>query len=414
MVIRGYGLVSALGVSAWETFRALLDGRTIAQRTSGLLPETDLVSLVQATGGISCARVIATDPAVELAERAAREALSMAKLDAGSTAPDRAFDLILGTSKGAVHALSAAAEKLLTASPRGRPKPIQKTCELAVALGPHGYLTHQLRTRLGMTSPAHGERHVSHIVASCTSGLAALHIAANRLRSLAHKGETGRILVVTSEAALLPLFIHSYSRLGVLAGANCDNYVGRPLDQARSGFMPAEMAAAVVIETTNESEPGNIELLDTALMSDTHDMVRSSKTMSALVNIANRLFSHCPLDAIHPHATGTTDHDPAEIAALENALAKLPPALPQVYASKGAIGHGLGASGLASLVIACMCATARRLPPMPWLNKPIDSPLLHDSSARASTNNARDALACHAIFAAGFGGPVAGALIKRL
>ena len=83
--------------------------------------------------------------------------------------------------------------------------------------------------------------------------------------------------------------------------------------------------------------------------------------------------------------------------------------LPDVYACKGAIGHGLGVSGLAALVLACLCARAGRRPPMPWLTEPIDSPLAPSRDARFARN--ANASSTQAVFAAGFGGHVAGAVI---
>jgi 3-oxoacyl-(acyl-carrier-protein) synthase len=78
-----------------------------------------------------------------------------------------------------------------------------------------------------------------------------------------------------------------------------------------------------------------------------------------------------------------------------------------VYACKGAIGHGLGAAGLTALVLAVMAARTKRRPPMPWLITPISCGLPLDLSAPPSR-----AIRRQAIFAAGFGGHVAGAVVE--
>jgi 3-oxoacyl-[acyl-carrier-protein] synthase II len=88
--------------------------------------------------------------------------------------------------------------------------------------------------------------------------------------------------------------------------------------------------------------------------------------------------------------------------------------LPDVYAVKGAIGHALGSAGLASLVIACLCAQVGRRPPMPWLEQPMNrSPLPLEPSSRALLGGGlADPKTTQAVFAAGFGGHVAGAVIR--
>ena len=105
---------------------------------------------------------------------------------------------------------------------------------------------------------------------------------------------------------------------------------------------------------------------------------------------------------IHPHATGTPDHDPAELAALSGALDQVGNTNTEVplYALKGALGHGLGAAGLVSLVTAGMCLKTGKLPPMHWIDTPLQSEnkTLHISGEAKSISRTGS----HAAFAAGF------------
>ena len=125
-------------------------------------------------------------------------------------------------------------------------------------------------------------------------------------------------MIVSSEAALLPMFIHSYRRLGVLPlSADPAAYRGRPLDRRRSGFILVEQAAAVVLER-QDSPPakqgnGQLALLDTAVASEGFDLVRPAPGMAALEHVARQLLAHGPIDLLHPHATGTPDNDEAEM-----------------------------------------------------------------------------------------------------
>jgi len=435
IIISGLGLVSPLGHSAWETFSALLAGKTISDRSTDPPHPSDPVEWVRQLGCVSIAQHTATDPAIELAERAAREALSMAGI------PDpQGMACIIGVSKGATHAWVTAIEHR---SPRSdgaakkyrnhlRTKP-PPDADLALSLGPYGYLSHHLKQRLGV-NPTHTT------VAACASSLTALHQAravlehnpipitneitvppadvdkkssafldsqrGNRIPD-GYTAQHGRntILVITAEASLLPLFIHSYRRLGVTPPLTPTQYVGRPLDHRRNGFMLAEMAAAVILETVDQILPGQIELVDTAIANEAYDLVRPPPAMEALSHIAQSLLADRHIDMLHPHATGTVHHDPAELSAVAPHLHNQPDG----YACKGALGHGLGAAGLVSLVIACLCAKTQRRPPMPWLNEPLDTNTVKLNAMGDTLTNPQQT---HAVFAAGFGGHVAGAVIR--
>lgn len=397
IVIEGLGLVSSLGHGAWPTFRALLAGRSIADRAERMPDDIGPVDMVRALG---CVRIAqhGPDPSIVLAERAGREALATI----GATPPT---NCILGASKGAVSAwtdalrvtglMSTGAATGLTHRPAG-------DAPLATALGPMGYLGHHLATRLNISI-------TRTIVAACASSLLAVHHAREALLRSAEDGKpSARLLVISSEAALLPAFIHSYRRLGVLPPLKPAAYAGRPLDAGRHGFMLCEIGAAVLLRRLGRDqtpEPGDIELIATGAANESHDLIRHAPGMPALRRMAGELLRGRRVDVLHPHATGTVDHDPEELAALAAALDH--PTMPDVYAAKGAIGHGLGTAGLASLVIACLCARTGQRPPMPWLRHPMAS------SLPLCAEPAEGGCSTHAVFAGGFGGHLAGALIRK-
>lgn len=404
--ITGFGLVTPLGHSAWQTFSALLAGRTIADRVAELPTDIAPVDLVRAVGAVSFAQHSSCDPSVELAERAGREALTMAGVPQSEVAE---IPCIIATSKGAVHALTAAADRhqSLAISPRKYPQPSTTTrptdAHLAVTLGPHGYLTHHLRHRLGLGV-------TTHLVAACASSLIALHRARLALLNappLAASPIPPRTLILTADAALLPSFIHAYHRLGVLAPLTAATYRGFPLDSRAQGFMIAEAGAAVLLERIDDPNylpPRHaIELLDTAEACEAFDLIRSDESLPALTRLAHRLMQGRTIDLIHPHATGTEHHDTYELNALDLRFPN-PPSLPDLYAHKGALGHTLGTSGLISTVLACLCSRTGRRPPMPWLEQPIASHLRAEPAARP--------IRTQAVFAAGFAGHTAGAILR--
>jgi len=432
VILAGLGLLTPLGAGAWATFRALLAGRTVTDRARHLPPDVGPVDLVRALGVVPCAQQGGADPAVELAERAAREAAAEAGV------PLAGLPAFVGTSKGA----AGISDFGLIADRTGQPKISNQQSAVSKPPfpGPHAYLNHHLARRTGISIRAHH-------VAACASSLVALDHARRflvhpRRQEFIPPAPPAHALVVTAEASLTPLFIHSYRRLGVLAPLTRDGYRERPFDQRRNGFILAEAGAAVVLQRIEPDQPlppGSIELVDTATACEAHDLIRPNPDMLALRHIARRMFAQCgdqlPGPAVHAHAPGTPDHDPAELTAYHDLLPPLAPgfargpaardgdhpraepgangdgptgasAMPPIYASKGALGHTLGASGLVSLIIAALSTRTQKLPPMPWLTDPISPHLL-------TIKHELPPPTPHAVFAAGFAGHTAGALIRR-
>jgi len=389
--IAGLGLVSPLGRSLWATARALDAGRTTtdildkAQQEidSDTDPAThpavaltrDAAMLTQTVGAVGRVAPWAEDPAIELADLAIREALFDAT---GASDPGNAQGVrtIVASSKGAVLTLI---DDRWKANRNG-----------AAVLGAHEWLAHRLRRRLGLGN-------TTSIVAACATSAAALHQARCEIEA----GEHERILVVGVEAALHPIFAHSYKRLGVLAPIDpLRAHRPRPLDERRAGFTLVEIAAAVLLERENlTGHRRRGVLLGSAIGTEPYDLVRPAPVFRSLSSCVSRAVPRgTRLELIQPHATGTVDNDPRELAAIAEALPEAHGA--PVYASKGALGHPLGASALVNLALGCAAATFRRRPPMPWLVEPIPCAFDLTSAAQPVSPGAQ------LITSAGFGGHV--------
>lgn len=405
--ITGVGLLTPLGSSVWATFGALLNGRTITDnldvRLRGDKDKIDRFALVKGVGSIRDGKMGAADPSVALAHRALTEACISAGIETDGSAAMRDLPIVLASSKGAVGAL------------------LQQVTSLeAFARSPHGYLCHYLKQLTGCIS-------CQCVVAACTSGLFALEKAQRMIR----RGEARRVAVVGVESALVPLFIASYSRMGVMPELTADHYRCKPLDQSRCGFALNEIAAAVILEGAGDESNRTentiahassahrihpMRLLGVKCLAEANHLVKPSPTSDALHAIADWAFgSFGPIDVLHPHATGTVENDEHEMNVYADAWAtalagRQDSQGPPAYACKGSIGHGLGASTLASMVIACLIARTGKIPPMPWLTEPVDTPFQLNRNATTSQRQ----LNRHAIFGEGFGGHVAGAVIEKV
>jgi 3-oxoacyl-[acyl-carrier-protein] synthase II len=349
--ITGIGLVSVLGRTADETWEALLAGRWIADHAR-----------VPGFAG--------PNRAIAMARQAAAEALTRAGwTDADCRQPDSA--LLVGTSKGAIEAW------MQVKAPDVHPGLRYGLSEIDFELARSFHF-------------AGGPRLT--ISSACSSGLHALLRAGMAIE----RGEARRALVVAVEASVHPLFISSFKRLGVLApeGHGC-----RPFDCQRRGFIISEAAAAVCLESSDHAVGRPMVRIDAwAVGGDGTHLTGGDPAGKALRHLLQRV-ARPGLDLVHAHATGTIVNDPVELAAIETIAGSSRPIL---YSHKGALGHSLGAAGLASAVLNCLCHSHGVIPPNVRTTQPLPMDNLRLLSQTIETPIHRSLA-----LAAGFGGPLA-------
>lgn len=366
-IITGLGLVTPLGRSPDETWQSLLSEASIRDHAR-----------LQPLGNANIPRVTAL----------AIEAASQAVADAGWTdhpiAPDQTA-IVVGTSKGPIESWLAPPPTSDNTEPAGR-------CDFA-DFGLADVAT-QLAAALGYTA---GPRLT--LSSACASGLHALIRAALMIQS----GEISRALVVAAEASVHPLFLGSFRRLGVLPppGIPC-----RPFDENRRGFLMSEAAAAVCVEgrcpDVHASQQKPIAQIERfALAGDATHITAGDPTGATLQHLLAQVIAGQGVDLIHAHGTGTLFNDPVELNAIDQSLAPhQPPSI--IYSHKGALGHSLGAAGLISIVINCLCHRHGKVPPNPNTPNPLPARLGTISDHKITRPIHRSLTS-----ASGFGGPVA-------
>lgn len=347
-VITGIGLVTALGTTAAQTWDALLAGRFIEDHAKAPLEFPGKLPRVSS-----------------LAIRAAREAT--AGIDLSGAA------IVVGTSKGPV-------ESWL--QPPAQLSDVERSVRLGLAT---------IAADVAADLQVHGP--CLTLSAACASGLHALIRGAMLIRS----GEARRVLVVAAEASVHPLFLASFSRLGVLPprGVGC-----RPFDQNRAGFLMSEAAAAVVLEA-GEDRPGEIAVGRFAIGADASHLTGMDPQARALRQVLATVLGDQPIDLVHAHGTGTAVNDELELAAVDDLVRPSSPA-PIVYSHKGALGHSLGAAGLVSVVLNVMAHRSGKVPGNVRTIDPL--PALRLQIPVAAT---RRRVSRSLAVAAGFGGAIA-------
>ncbi len=193
------------------------------------------------------------------------------------------------------------------------------------------------------------------VSAACAGGLQALARGVLLLRA----GDADRVLIVAAEASVLPMFVASFARLGVLppAGELC-----RPFDVDRQGFLMSEAAAAVCLERPTTAARPLVAVDRFAVGGDASHLTGIDRDGVTLRRLVSGVCGGGPFDLVHAHGTGTEMNDAAEVAALTTALPD-GGAAATLFSHKAALGHTLGASGLVSVVLSCLAHGHGCVPP---------------------------------------------------
>lgn len=368
VVLTGVGAVTPSGLTAPELWSSVRTGRS---GITALPPETAGSGPVR-VGGVVRGFVDRSDLSASLARHlspmqrwsigAADEALA----DAGWN--DRPGDasatqVIVATGSGPMDATVRAASTLSEEGPRRVPPGL-------TVYGTADAIAGVLSRRHGFLGQTHA------VAAACASGAVALGEALRRIRH----GYADTVLVVGVEDCLNPLHLAAHANLrSVVTGYDDDPVsASRPFDKARTGFVMAQGAAAVLLEAADVARARGARPLATlagfGATSDAHHATAPDPTATG----ATRAITACledaglhaaDIDHVNTHGTGTVLGDSAELIALEQALGTRARSVP-LTATKSSTGHLLGAAGVAEAVIVALTLRDQVLPPTINLSHP--------------------------------------------
>ena len=329
--ITGLGALSALGTDVSSHYQAVADRRAPFQRLGALLG-ADSPHAKRPAAWIENRALLTHrkwSPATMAALHVAREAIT----DAGWTADDlRDAALVVGTSRGN-------AAGWLGPWPGRRPFKL-----MAASNTIHSEPASAISIEFQITGP-------NHVLASgCSAGLDAIGIAMMLVRS----GAAPRALAVAVDLPLVPLLLDNYAASGILS----DHLSADPYRPGTSGFIPAEGAAAMAIDTDSSKHP---RLAHYGCNSDACDPVGIPKDGGRTPDLFQALVDSAfwPV-AVCPHATGTAVQAAADPAALARVF---PAVTPSLHLLKPFLGHTIGASGMLESVVLSAFLRDGMLPP---------------------------------------------------
>lgn len=350
-VVTGSGTINPVGATVPETWAGLISG------TSGIaaLEEDWAEQLPVRIAGrvtadlserLSTREMKRMDRCGQLALIAAREA--WAKAGAPSVDPER-FAVVIGSAYGGLGSTIEQDRVLAASGPR---KVSPHTLTRLMVNGPAAWVSIDLGAKGGARTP----------VSACASGAEAIVQGAEMIRS----GAADVVIAGGVDASVNDLVITGFSQIRALSGRSDEAArASRPFDGGRDGFVLAEGAGIVVLESEAHARARGAAVLGAvaggAVTSDANDIVAADPDMQRRVmQKALDAAGMQPADIgfIHAHATSTPVGDRLEGQAINAVFGADVP----VTSTKGHTGHLLGGAGALAAVVVLEALRSGQLP----------------------------------------------------
>jgi 3-oxoacyl-[acyl-carrier-protein] synthase II len=240
---------------------------------------------------------------------------------------------------------------------------------------------------------------------ACASGASAIQLGLEAIR----RGEAEAALCIGTDGSVNPESLVRFSLLSALSTQNEDPAAAaKPLSKNRDGFVMAEGAGALVLESLDHAKARGANIIGVISgageMADAFHRTRSSPDGKPIIGCIRNALTDAGLapdeiDYINAHGTGTPENDKMEYVGVSAIFGERLSSLP-ISSNKSMVGHTLSAAGAVEAVFTLLTLAHQRIPPT--INYKIPDPAI---PLDVVPNAARDARVRHAISNSfGFGG----------
>ena len=343
VVVTGLGALTPAGLGVPATWEALKAGRSGIARLTLCDPTGYSCTVGGEVTGYKASDYLDSKTArrmarfVQFAIVAAREAVEHAGLDLGAEDLDR-IGVVLGNGNGGYPEIEEGA-RTLVAKGGMRMSPFFFPMTLPNIAAAQVSLTYGLR------GPS------ATIVTACAAGTQAIGAAAEMVR----RGAADVVVTGGVEAGISQLGLGGFAVMRALSTTFNDEpaRASRPFDARRDGFVPAEGAGVLVLESlAHARERGAEPLVEVAgygATSDAYHVVHpdedGSGAMRAMrIAIADAGLAPHEIDYINAHGTSTPLNDRIETLAIKRLFGEAAHGV-AVSSTKSMLGHALGGAG---------------------------------------------------------------------
>lgn len=261
--------------------------------------------------------------------------------------------------------------------------------------------------RFGLTGPTYA------VSSACASGAHAIGEAVRQIRM----GVADVMLAGGTEAALTPLSVAAFARMGALSKRNDDpQTASRPFDSGRDGFVFGEGAGILVLESRESALQRGAEILATvagygASCDASHvtqpDPEGKGAAKAMREALKDAFLIPDSIDYINAHGTSTPMNDRIETHAIHKTFGVEAKRIP-VTSTKSQTGHLLGAAGAVEAIATILILNHNVIPSTINLQDPDP-----DCDLDYVSDGPRDAALTYALSNSfGFGGQNASLVFK--
>lgn len=360
VVVTGMGVVSPVGLTAAETWKNMLAGKsgvgpiTLFDATEFKTKIAAEVSDFDPLNYFDSKDARKLDRYTQFAMVASDEAIASSGLDLDKENRDR-IGVLIGSGIGGMFSFEAEHTKLMEKGPK-RVSPFFIPQMIADIAAGHVSMKYQLK----------GPNYAT-VSACATSG----HSIGLGLRTIQY-GDADIMVCGGAEASVSPMGVAGFNAAKALTTRNDDpEHASRPFDKERDGFIIAEGGAVVILEELEHALARGAtiysELCGLGFTADAYHITQPApggegaiRAMRIAVKDAGAELSD--VDYINAHGTSTYFNDKNESEAIRTLFGDHADKL-NVSSTKSMTGHMLGAAGAVEMFAASMSVKEDLIPP---------------------------------------------------
>jgi 3-oxoacyl-[acyl-carrier-protein] synthase II len=203
---------------------------------------------------------------------------------------------------------------------------------------------------------------------ACASGATAIQLGVEAIR----RGETDAALCVATDGSVNAEALIRFSLLSALSTHNDPPQSAvRPFAKNRDGFVMAEGAGALVLESLESATARGAKILGVVAgcgeLADSFHRTRSSPDGKPIIGCVRNALADAGMDVeridyINAHGTGTPENDKMEYLGISTVFGERAKQVP-VSSNKSMVGHTLSAAGAVEAVFSLLTLEHQRIPP---------------------------------------------------
>lgn len=368
IAVTGLGCITPCGATVAALWESLLKGRSGIGPITRLDTEAFDVHIAGEIKGFEPSRYAIDakdarrlDLFVQYALAASQEAVEHSGLLRSDFDPER-VGVMVGTGIGGITSIEGSMDIL-------RKKGPSRVSPLLVPSGTPDVASNEVSLRYGFKGPSFA------ISTACSSGNDAIIQAARTIAD----GTVDVALAGGAEAPIGGLSLSSFANLRALSRSqDAPERVCCPFDKNRSGFVLAEGAGVLILESLEHARRRGARIL--ALLAgygqstDAYHKTAPDPTGSGAaraIRHSMRMAQVTPEEVgyINAHGTSTLQNDPMETLAIKSALGEHARRVP-VSSTKSMTGHMIAAAGAVEAIIAVQAILYGKIPPTINYNTP--------------------------------------------